>query len=686
MTHDSQYLNRELGYLAFNERVLDLVEDESHPLLERLRFLSIADSNLDEFFEIRVAGLKEQMHYRAPALNPDGLTPQETFRLVAPRAQALVTRMYRLFREVIVPGLQRENIHLLYRADWTDPQRAWIKSYFQREVLPMLTPIGLDPAHPFPKLLNKSLNFAVALTGKDAFGRNSGTAVLQAPRALPRLVRLPEDIANAKYSFVFLSSILHEHVGELFSGMNVTGWFQFQVTRNSELDLEEEDIKNLRLALQGELTQRQFGDAVRLEVADNCSSEMTDFLLQQFGLEQEDLYRVDGPVNLGRLVHVPDSVERSELKYPPFVQGIPAQLNKSNDIFASIRKSDILLHHPYQSFAPVVEFIQQAASDPHVVAIKQTVYRAGRASDLLEALIAAAARGKEVTVVVELLARFDEEANINWAARLEEVGAHVVYGVYGYKTHAKMAMVVRREEGVLKRYVHLGTGNYHARTAMFYTDFGLLTGNDEICADVNEVFMQLTGLGKASKLHHLWQAPFNLHSRVIKAIEQEAKHAAEGKPAQIIAKLNQLTEPKVIAALYAASQAGVTIDLIIRGVCTLRPGVPKLSENIKVRSILGRFLEHTRIYYFHNNKQADVYVSSADWMERNFFRRIEVAVPILCEKAKRRVINEGLKPYLQDNCQTWEMTSDGGYHRKVMRRGKSFCAQESLIADLATQR
>jgi polyphosphate kinase len=686
MTHNSQYLNRELGYLAFNERVLDLVEDETNPLLERLRFLSIADSNLDEFFEIRVAGLKEQMHYRAPTSNPDGLTPQETFRLVAPRAQALVQRMYRLFNDVIVPALKQADIHLFYRAEWSADQRAWLKSYFQREVMPVLTPIGLDPAHPFPRLLNKSLNFAVALTGKDAFGRNSGTAVLQAPRALPRLVRLPEDIAGAQYGFVFLSSILHEHVNDLFTGMKATGWYQFQVTRNSELDLEEEDIKNLRLALQGELTQRHFGDAVRLEVADNCSPEMTEFLLQQFGLGYEDLYRVDGPVNLGRLVHVPDSVDRPELKFAVFAQGLPPAITKANDIFASIRKDDILLHHPFQSFAPVVEFIQQAASDPHVVAIKQTVYRAGRASDLLEALIAAAARGKEVTVIVELLARFDEEANINWAARLEEVGAHVVYGVFGYKTHAKMAMVVRREEGVLKRYVHLGTGNYHARTAMHYTDFGLLTANEEICADVNEVFMQLTGLGKASKLHHLWQAPFHLHGRVIHAIEQEAKHAADGKPAKIIAKLNQLTEPKVISALYAASQAGVKIDLIVRGVCTLRPGLSGLSENIRVRSILGRFLEHTRIYYFHNNKQADVYISSADWMERNFFRRIEVAVPILCEKAKRRVINEGLAPYLKDNCQTWEMTSDGDYQRKITRRGKLYSAQESLMVELAALR
>ncbi len=682
VTHNPHFLNRELGYLAFNERVLDLVEDAAIPLLERLRFLSIADSNLDEFFEIRVAGLKEQMHYRAPTLNPDGLSPHETFRLVGPRAQALVARMYRLFNEVILPALQREDIHFFYRAAWTDAQRTWIKAYFQREVLPMLTPIGLDPAHPFPKLLNKSLNFAVALTGKDAFGRNSGTAVLQAPRALPRLVRLPTDIAGTESGFVFLSSILHEHVGELFSGMNVTGWFQFQVTRNSELDLEEEDIKNLRLALQGELTQRQFGDAVRLEVADNCSPEMIEFLLQQFGLSHDDLYRVNGPVNLGRLIQIPDAVDRPDLKFPAFVPGLPAELVKTDDMFAAIRKRDILLHHPFQSFAPVVEFIQQAASDPNVVAIKQTIYRAGRASDLIEALITAAARGKEVTVVVELLARFDEEANIKWAARLEEVGAHVVYGVFGYKTHAKMAMVVRRDDGVLKRYVHLGTGNYHARTATLYTDFGLLTCNDEICADVNEVFMQLTGLGKASKLHHLWQAPFHLHSRVIKAIELEVTHAKEGKAAKIIAKLNQLTEPKVISALYAASQAGVKIDLIVRGVCTLRPGVEGLSENIRVRSTLGRFLEHTRIYYFHNDKQADVYFSSADWMERNFFRRIEIAVPILDEKVKRRVIKEGLEPYLKDNSRTWEMNSDGQYLRRSKHRGKVYRAQETLIDEI----
>ncbi|MEO6025143.1 MAG: polyphosphate kinase 1 [Burkholderiales bacterium] len=679
------FLNRELGSLAFNDRVLDLVEEPGTPLLERLRFLSIADSNLDEFFEIRVAGLKEQMRYGTASLSPDGLTPHETFKLILPRARAVVERMYRLFNEVVLPALQAQQIRFLRRVEWSNEQRAWIKAYFLREVMPVLTPIGLDPAHPFPRLLNKSLNFAIALTGKDAFGRNSGTAVLQAPRALPRLVKLPDAISGAGDTFVFLSSILHDNVDELFSGMKATGWYAFQVTRNSELDLEEEDIKNLRLALQGELTQRQFGDAVRLEVADNCSAEMVDFLLQQFGLGEDDLYRVNGPVNLGRLIQVPDWIDNHELKFAAFVQAIPKEIAKSEEIFMSIRGGDILLHHPFQSFKPVVDFIQQAASDPSVVAIKQTVYRAGNASDLIEALILAAHRGKEVTVVVELLARFDEQANINWAGRLEEAGAHVVYGVFGYKTHAKMAMVVRREEGVLKRYVHLGTGNYHIRTTKLYTDFGLLTCNEEICADVNEVFMQLTGLGKAGALRHLWQAPFNLHGQVIKSIEREAENARAGKPAKIIAKLNQLTEPKVIVALYAASQAGVQIDLIVRGVCTLRPGVPELSENIRVRSILGRFLEHTRIYYFHNNDVADVYISSADWMERNFFRRIEIAVPILDAKLKRRVVNEGLTPYLRDNSQTWEMDSDGAYHRKKPRSGPRLAVQEYLLSTFEEQ-
>jgi polyphosphate kinase len=454
------------------------------------------------------------------------------------------------------------------------------------------------------------------------------------------------------------------------------------VTRNSDLFVEEEETKNLRQVLQGELAQRQFGDAVRLEVADNCSLEMTEFLRRQFDLSESDVFAVSGQVNLVRLMDVPDFIDRPDLKYPPFTPSIPKELIKQPDIFSAIRKGDILLHHPFQSFTPVVDFVQQASKDPQVVAIKQTVYRAGQDSVIMHALIDAARRGKEVTVVVELLARFDEETNINWAAQLEEVGAHVIYGVVGHKAHAKMALVVRREEGLLKRYVHLGTGNYHIRTSKAYTDFGLFTCNEQIGSDVSDVFMQLTGLGKASKLHHLWQSPFTLHKSVKHAIEREAAHAKEGKSARIIAKMNSLLEPDVIQALYAASNAGVKIDLIIRGVCALKPGLLGVSENISVRSIVGRFLEHSRIWYFSNQGQDDTYLSSADWMDRNFFRRIEVAFPILDKKLKQRVIEEGLKPYLHDNTQAWEMSADGSYRRKSGR--KPYLAQAALLQMLAT--
>ncbi len=588
-----------------------------------------------------------------------------------------------MFNEELVPALAEQGIKFIRRTHWTEAQQAWIKDFFLREVMPVLTPIGLDPAHPFPRVLNKSLNFAVELQGKDAFGRNSAKAIVQAPRVLPRAIPLPPEIAGCAHGFVFLSSILHAHVGELFAGMEVLGCYQFRVTRNSDLFVDEEEVKNLRISLQGELPQRHFGDAVRLEVADNCPNELAEFLLQQFELNAEDLYRVHGPVNLVRLIGIPDKVARDDLKFPSFVPGMPTLLQKKGaDMFKVIRKSDVLLHHPYQSFKPVIDFIQQASADPDVVAIKQTVYRTGTDSELMEALIAAAKRGKEVTVVVELLARFDEEANINWAGRLEEVGAHVVYGVVGHKTHAKMLMVVRREEGKLRRYVHLGTGNYHPRTARLYTDFGLFTSNEEVCSDVNEVFVQLTGLGRASKLHHLWQSPFTLHSKVLEAIRNETKLAKAGKRAHIIAKMNALLEPETIMALYEASQAGVKIDLIVRGVCALRPGIKGLSENIRVISIIGRFLEHSRIFYFRNELQNDVYLSSADWMDRNFFRRIEACFPILDKKLKKRVLDEGLKMYLQDNCQAWEMDCDGLWHRKAAVGDTAKCAQTGLIEEL----
>jgi polyphosphate kinase len=675
------YLNRELGLLEFNRRVLAQAADPAVPLLERLRFLCIVSSNLDEFFEIRVAGLKAQIEVGADTPGADGQPPSKVFKDVSRVAHELVASQYQLWNTEVLPALAREGIRFLRRRDWDDTQREWIRACFFREIMPVLTPIGLDPAHPFPRILNKSLNFAVQLAGKDAFGRSSGVALVQAPRVLPRIIKLPAKTAGCEHGFVFLSSIIHEHVGELFAGMQVQGWYQFRVTRNSDLFVDEEEVKNLRTALQGELPQRHFGDAVRLEVSDQCPAEMTDFLLQQFGLSADDLYQVNGPVNLVRLMDVPEQVARPDLKYAPFNPGIPQSLARRPDIFEAIRNGDILLHHPFQSFRPVVHFVDQAAEDPDVVAIKQTVYRTGADSELMRILVDAARRGKEITVVVELMARFDEEANINWASQLEEVGAHVVYGVVGHKTHAKLAMVVRREGEGLRRYCHVGTGNYHSRTSTLYTDFGVFTANEEVCADVNDVFMQLTGLGKAGKLRHLWQSPFTLHPHLIAAIKREAEAAAAGKKSGIIAKMNALLEPEIIAELYEASRAGVQIDLIVRGVCGLRPGIAGLSENIRVRSVIGRFLEHHRVFYFHST--GNMYIASADWMERNFFRRIEVCLPILDPKLKKRVLEEGLQKYLEDNTQAWLMDCDGHYERAQPGKAAARCAQLELLQELA---
>ncbi|MCW5620747.1 MAG: polyphosphate kinase 1 [Burkholderiales bacterium] len=682
-TFSNRYLNRELGLLEFNRRVLAQAADTGIPLLERLRFLCIVSSNLDEFFEIRVAGLKAQIDIGADAPGHDGQPPSRVYREVARVAHDLVAAQYSLWNEHVLPSLAHEGIRFFRRREWTPAQREWISAYFFREIMPVLTPIGLDPAHPFPRILNKSLNFAVQLSGKDAFGRSSGIALVQAPRVLPRVIKLPAQLAGCDHGFVFLSSIIHAHVGELFTGMEVQGCYQFRVTRNSDLFVDEEEVKNLRLALQGELPQRHFGDAVRLEVADLCPPMMSEFLLQQFGLGSDDLYQVTGPVNLVRLMQVPDWVDRPDLKYPPFAPGIPAALIRQPDIFAAIGKGDILLHHPFQSFKPVIAFIAQAAKDADVVAIKQTVYRTGADSELMRILIDAARRGKEITVVVELMARFDEEANLNWAAQLEEVGAHVVYGVVGHKTHAKLAMVVRREGEGLRRYCHIGTGNYHSRTSNLYTDFGVFTSNEEVCADVNDVFMQLTGLGKASKLRHLWQSPFTLHPQLLDSIRREAEAAGAGKKAGIIAKMNALLEPDIIDALYAASSAGVPIDLIVRGVCGLRPGISELSENIRVRSIIGRFLEHHRVFHFVST--GETFISSADWMDRNFFRRIEVCLPILDPRLKKRVVEEGLRRYLDDNSQAWEMDADGHYQRCQPAKGQDArCAQSELLQELAS--
>lgn len=669
MSENSRLLCRELSLLAFNRRVLAQAQDVRVPLLERLRFLCIVSSNLDEFFEVRMAWLKRQ-HKLNPAMRlANGKTPSETITAVSAEAHDIIREQYALFNEELQPALSREGIHFYRRRNWTPEQRAWIEDYFNRELLPILTPIGLDPSHPFPRPLNKSLNFAVELDGKDAFGRASGMAIVQAPRILPRVLQLPEEICNGDNGFVFLSSILHEYVYRLFPGMTVKGCHQFRLTRDSDLTVDEEDLKNLRTAIQSELHDRQYGDGVRLEVAETCPDHIHEFLLSHFKLTQAELYQVKGPVNLVRLMSVPDMVNRPDLKFSPRHGSVPKRLRKGDSIIDAAARSDILLHHPYQSFEPVVQFIRDAARDPDVVALKMTIYRTGSNSELAQALMTAALAGKQVTVVVELMARFDEANNVNWAQQLENAGAHVVYGVFGYKVHAKMALVVRREDGVLKRYAHLGTGNYHQGTSRIYTDFGLITADEDITADVNTLFMEITGLGQPNRLHKLYQSPFTLHKMLLERIEQESANAKNGLPARIIAKMNSLIEPNIIEALYAASAAGVKIDLIVRGMCALRPGVEGLSENIRVRSIIGRQLEHSRVFYFYNGGAENTYIASADWMGRNFYRRIETCTPIEAPELKARVIREGLTLALEDNQQAWLMQPDGTYIRAPFAEG-----------------
>ncbi len=672
-------LNRELSMLAFNRRVLAQAQDASIPLLERLKYLCIVSSNLDEFFEVRVASLLARDR---EVLGLGQRVSLRDFDEVSAAAHALVREQYETLNEQILPALADDGIHLLRHNDRNEAQRAWVKEFFEREVRPLLTPIVLDPAHPFPQVVNKSLNFIVELAGKDAFGRGTTIAVMKAPRVLPRIIRLPDGLHGSGAAYCLLSSVIHAHIADLFPGREVLGYSQFRVTRDSDLWVDEDEVKNLRQALKGELQTRHFGFAVRLEVAQNCPSHLADFLLEQFDIAPEFLYMVDGPVNMVRLNELIDFASKPEFRFPHFAPRLSVSL-ANDDLFSLLTRQDVLLHHPYQSFQPVIDFIRTAAHDPAVVAIKQTIYRTGMNSELMEALIAAAQNGKEVTVVVELMARFDEEANINWADKLERVGAQVVYGVVGMKTHAKMALVIRRELGKLKLYAHLGTGNYHPTTTKFYTDFGLLTANPALARDVNEVFINLTSLTRPKKLAHLWVAPFDLQKELVKAIRNETRIAAEGRAAQIIAKMNALQDESIIEALYAASQAGVKIDLIVRGACVLRPGVPGLSDNIRVRSIIGRFLEHSRVFFFRNDGANDVYLASADWMNRNLFRRIEVAFPVLEKSLKKRVIDEGLKPYLKDNQNAWELDSDGGYHRrKPKARQQPFSAQAHLMQAL----
>ncbi|MGD8514195.1 MAG: polyphosphate kinase 1 [Granulosicoccaceae bacterium] len=678
------YINRELSMLRFNWRVLAQAMDENTPLLERLRFLCISSTNLDEFFEIRVAGMKQKAELRSTQAGPDNMSPQEVLNAISEEAHELVNEQYRILNEVMFPLLEQENIRFIRRGNWNEHQEAWLRRYFLNELSPVLSPLGLDPAHPFPRILNKSLNFIVSLQGKDAFGRNSGFAVVQAPRSLPRLIQIPTDVeGTGPRDYVFLSSVIHAYVSDLFPGMQATGCYQFRMTRNSDMFVDDEEIDDLMRAVEGELLSRRYGASVRLEVAHECPKEMSDYLLKEFELNPQDLYQVNGPVNLNRLLAICDIAERPELNYPPFTPGVPRPVTQHSDIFSAIRNDDILLHHPFESFTPVVDFVRQAASDPDVLAIKQTLYRTGPDSAVANALVKAAQAGKEVVVVIELRARFDEEANIALATRLQEAGAHVVFGVVGYKTHAKMLLVVRREGRRLVRYVHLGTGNYHPRTARLYTDYGLLTCDKEVGQDVHKVFMQLTSLGKASKMKKLLQSPFTLFDTLMNKIEREAENARKGKSSRIIIKVNGLIEANIIKALYEASQAGVKIDLIVRGICCLTPGIPGVSENIQVRSIIGRFLEHTRIYYFENAGKPEVYCSSADLMDRNLHRRVETCFPIGDERIRKRIIKD-LDKYLKDNSQAWLLQPDGSYKRlSPTARQKPYVAQQILLEELA---
>ena len=680
----SLYIHRELSQLQFNIRVLEQALDESYPLLERLKFLLIFSSNLDEFFEIRVAGLKKQINFAREQAGADGLLPSQALARISEIAHEQVERQYALLNDVLLPALAKHQINFIRRRYWTTKLKTWVRRYFRDEIAPIITPIGLDPTHPFPLLVNKSLNFIVELEGVDAFGRDSGLAIIPAPRLLPRIIRVPEEIGGAGDNYVFLSSMIHAHADDLFQGMKVKGCYQFRLTRNADLSVDTEDVEDLARALRGELFSRRYGDAVRLEVVDTCPKHLSDYLLKQFNLGDSELYRVNGPVNLTRLFSITSLESHPELQYTPFTPVIPKLLQNSENIFNVVGKQDILLLHPFESFTPVVDLLRQAAKDPHVLAIKQTLYRSGANSEIVDALVEAARNGKEVTAVIELRARFDEESNLQLASRLQQAGAVVIYGVVGFKTHAKMMLILRRENGELRRYAHLGTGNYHAGNAKLYTDYSLLTADVALGEDVSKLFNQLIGMGKTLRMKKLLHAPFTLKKTLLDLIAFETQQASEGKPAQIMAKFNSLTDPKVIRALYKASQAGVKIDLVVRGMCCLRPGIVGVSHNIQVRSIIGRFLEHTRVFFFLHGGEEQIYLSSADWMERNLDKRVETCFPVEGRKLILRVKKE-LESYLSDNTQAWVLQPDGRYLRtSPSGNANPRSAQAGLLEKLTT--
>ena len=659
LNNPAYFENRELSSFKFNLRVLSEARNTKHPLLERLMFLLIFSSNLDEFFETRVSGLRKQLDFGRQRPGPDGQYPEQVLKNIHLQVKDAFTEQYRILNEDLLPNLAKESIHFLPRHDWNDELKKWTRDYFDEEIQPVVSPLGLDPAHPFPRLVNKSLNFILSLDGKDAFGRQSGLAIVPAPRSLPRLIKVPAEIAPEGDNFIFLSSIIHAYVDELFPGMSVVECHQFRVTRNSDLEMTNVEVEDYAMALQGQLHRRRFGAATKLEVSIDCPEELTDFLLERFNLSIDELFQLNGPVNLRRLMTLYEMIDRADLRFPQFSPGTPKLLEEDAYIFAAVDKEDQLLQHPFQSFIPIIDWVRQAAKDPTVLSIKQTLYRTNESSELVEALAEAARNGKEVTVVIELRARFDEEENIHFASILQEAGAVVVYGVMGYKTHAKMLLIVRRIGNTLKRYAHLGTGNYHRKNSLVYTDYSLLTADEVLCADVHKVFQQITGMGKKIHPNLLINAPFNLRKSLLKMISSEIAAATVGKKARIVAKMNSVTDPAIIKALYNASIAGVKIDLVVRGICCLRPGIAGVSENIRVVSIIGRFLEHSRVHFFQNSAP-QVYCSSADWMERNLDNRIEVCFPILKKKHITRIKAE-LEMYLNDRGQSWELGADGEY-------------------------
>jgi polyphosphate kinase len=669
-----ELLDRDVSILAFNERVLDWAKRPEVPLLERLRYLCIVSSNLDEFFEVRA-----DLHMSAFRNGDEkGTYNTKTFETVYNTARDLVNEQYSLYNAVLLPSLQKEGIKLLSHADRNLVQKNWVKNYFRREVNPLLVPVGLDPAHPFPQVANKSLNFIVQLSGKDAFGRSNDIAIVKVPRVLPRVIPLPAKVAGHGKAFVLLSSVIRAHLNDLFPGREVGHFSQFRVTRNSDLSVDEEEVENLRTALRKGLQHRQYGQALRLEVSDSCSEHLSDFLLKQFSLPKSALFRAAGPVNLVRLSQLIDLVDDPALLFPAYQSSFPKQLKQGESIFARMQKGDVLIHQPFESFDGVLAFLKEAVEDPQVLAIKQTIYRTGSDPAMMNLLREAVRRGKEVTAVVELKARFDEEANINWAEQLESVGAQVVYGVVGLKTHAKMLLVTRREGRVLKRYGHLSTGNYNPRTAKLYTDLSYLTSDVRMTADMETLFVHLASPSRLGRMNKLWSAPFFLQKNMVEKIEAVGAAAAKGLPARIVAKMNSLTDPVLVHALISAGQKGAQIDLIVRGACMLPAGIPGKTDNIRVRSIIGRFLEHSRVFFFEADSVQDIYLSSADWMTRNMTRRVELAWPVLELSLRQRLIDECLLAYLHDTRNAWTLDADGKY-RRVEKQGRKPQSAQALL-------